>query len=150
LSWMHDLHIVHRDLSPNNVRVTPNDDFVVMDPGLSRHSELTSLTGALVVGTPGWMTPEHVGAHSPTAASDVYAIGLLMYRVLAGQPAIAWTGDPAAYVQALRGGQFPALDSFRSDLPPDGVALVQRCLDRHAARRPPNAKTMHDLLEAIQ
>lgn len=73
----HDLEVVHRDLSPGNVRRTSAGLFVLMDPGLARHLEKTAITGHYQPGTDGFRSPEHVPGGECVPASDTFALGIL-------------------------------------------------------------------------
>ncbi|GAA2025652.1 hypothetical protein GCM10009740_14170 [Terrabacter terrae] len=74
----------HRDLSPNNLLVTPADELVIVDLGLARALDDETITVLPTPGTPGWMSPEQVGA-SPTHGdwrSDQYVLGLIGYWLI--------------------------------------------------------------------
>jgi serine/threonine-protein kinase len=135
LSACHDLDVVHRDLSPGNVRCCDDGRFVVMDPGLARHLTKTALTGAFQPGTYGFMTPEHVPGGKPTTASDVFALGLLAYQALTGEMAVKYKGDEAAYHAELRTGQVQPIRTHDPHIPTELAAVVDRCLQRQPARR---------------
>jgi serine/threonine protein kinase len=141
--------VVHRDVSPNNIRCLPDGSFKVMDPGLARHIGRTSITGIYQPGTPGYLSPEHVPPGRPTPASDVFVVGILMYRALAGDLPIAVTADLNAYAIALRDGQAPSIAQARSDLTPEEVAVIDCCLRRQSARRYLNGDELADALEGV-
>lgn len=76
----------HRDLTPNNVMITPTGAPVIVDLGLARHLEDTTITNLPTPGTPGWMSPEQVGVN-PTHGdwrSDQFVLGLLGYHLVTG------------------------------------------------------------------
>jgi serine/threonine-protein kinase len=131
----HELEVVHRDLSPGNIRCCDDGRFVVMDPGLARHLTKTALTGAFQPGTPNYMTPEHIPGGRPTTASDVFALGLLAYQALTGEVAITAKGDMDAYYAELRTGQVQPVRTVDPDIPAELAAIVDRCLQRQPARR---------------
>lgn len=135
LAACHDLDVVHRDLSPGNVRRRADGRFVLMDPGFARHLTKTALTGDYNPGTPGYMTPEHVPGGQPIPASDIFGLGILAFQALTGVPPIAHPGNDAAYFMRLRASQAPSVITIRADTPPDLAALIDRCLQRQPARR---------------
>lgn len=151
IAGFHENGIVHRDLSPNNVRVTSNGGFVVLDPGLGRHIDLETLTGNhLVVGTLGSMSPEHVGLVTrPTPASDVYCVGLLLFRCLSGESATPIGADLLGYVENLRRQRRTPITRLRADAPAGAAALIDRLLHRQAARRPKDGRELQRLLEDL-
>jgi serine/threonine-protein kinase len=75
----HEREIVHRDLSPGNIRALSSGRFTVMDPGLARHLLKQSLTGIFQPGTAGFRSPEHVPSGRPIPASDIFCVGILAF-----------------------------------------------------------------------
>jgi putative nucleotidyltransferase with HDIG domain len=95
LGAAHELHVVHRDLKPDNVFLTArgsNDDFVkVLDFGVAKlafdeTASASSSTPGMIVGTPQYMSPEQcMGAKSLDHRSDIYSLGIVLYRMLTGR-----------------------------------------------------------------
>ncbi len=143
--------VVHRDLSANNVRRLSDGTYKVMDFGFARHTLRSGITIAGQPGTPGFASPEHLHSYSgaPTAASDVFSVGILMYAALAGSLPIPYTGDDADYVRRLLAVNMTPLDDLRSDLSPEQLALVARCLHPQPARRYLNGASMAAALRAL-
>lgn len=135
LTACHELEVVHRDLSPGNVRRTSDGRFVLMDPGLARHLEKTALTGAYQPGTMGWRSPEHVPGGNPVAASDVFSLGILAFFALSGQYPINPHGDPQAYDRALVEQQAPRISTILPGISLELGDIIDRCLSRQPARR---------------
>lgn len=135
LSACHDLEVVHRDLSPGNVRRTNNGRFVLMDPGLARHLEKTALTGAFQPGTPGWRSPEHTSGGNPIPASDIFALGILAFVALSGKFPFDSGLDSEAYDRALLETQAPSISSVVSGVGEEMTMVIDRCLRRQPARR---------------
>lgn len=135
LSACHELEVVHRDLSPGNVRQLPDGHFVLMDPGLARHLEKTALTGAFQPGTPGWRSPEHVPGGDPTPASDIFALGILAFFALTGTFPVDPKGDPAEYDRRLVEQQAPGIATLVQGLSAELCEVVDTCLSRQPARR---------------
>jgi serine/threonine-protein kinase len=152
LAALHAVNVVHRDLSANNVRRLVSGRYVVMDPGFARHPLRSDLTVGGQPGTPGFLSPEHLQAYSgaPTAASDVFCVGILMFLALTTHLPIPFTGDAADYVSRLSRVELLDLASFRTDLSEDAIALVHRCLHKQPARRPRNGSRLVQALEALQ
>lgn len=151
LAVAHHQGVVHRDLSPNNVRHLSNGVFKVMDFGFARHTLRTGITVAGQPGTPGYASPEHLHPYSggPTAASDVYCTGILMFSALTGDVPIPWRGDEADYARRLLKAEIPDLAAARPDLAPNQVALVRRCLHPQPARRYLNGAKLAAAIEAL-
>lgn len=135
LAACHELEVVHRDLSPGNVRKTDDGRYVLMDPGLAKHLAKTALTGQFQPGTLGFMSPEHVPGGRPTPASDIFAVGILAYAALTATLPVAPGADEADYHNRLRTQSCPDVAAHRSDITDELASIVNRCLNRQPARR---------------
>lgn len=135
LAACHELEVVHRDLSPGNVRRTSDGRFVLMDPGLARHLEKTALTGAFQPGTPGWRSPEHVPGGEPTPASDIFALGILAFVALSRTFPVDPTVDQVTYDRALVEQQAPSIATMVPGISAELREVVDTCLSRQPARR---------------
>ena len=136
LRALHAEDAIHRDLSPGNVRALPDGRFVVMDPGLARWLTKTTITGPTDPGTPGYMSPEHViPTARPTAASDIFELGVLLFEALSGQQPIPYAGDFTDYATRLRDTQAPSISTLRPDLSPQQSEFVDTMLARQLPRR---------------
>jgi eukaryotic-like serine/threonine-protein kinase len=151
LSALHGVKVVHRDLSANNVRVLAAGGYVVMDPGYARHTAKSQLTAAGQPGTPGFLSPEHLQGYSgaPTAASDVFCVGILMHLALTGELPIPFTGDIGDYAARLAGVDVNDIEATRPDLDDAAIAVIRRCLHPQPARRFRNGTRLADALENL-
>lgn len=147
----HERHVVHRDLSANNVRRTSAGVYKVLDFGFARHTLRSGLTVAGQPGTPGFMTPEHLNSYSgaPMPASDVFAVGALLYAALTGQLPIPWLDDEVDYVNRLRAVSMTDIATLRPDLTNDQAAMVRRCMHPQPARRFVTARKLASALEKL-
>lgn len=151
LAALHSVKVVHRDLSVNNVRRVTDGRYVVMDPGFARHTLRSDLTVGGQPGTPGFLSPEHLLAYSgvPTAASDVFCVGILMFLALTAQLPIPYAGDAADYISRLARVEMLDLESLRTDLSADVVALIQRSMHPQPARRFRNGERLADAIRSL-
>ncbi len=93
LDYAHAQGAVHRDIKPGNILFTRDGQAVVSDFGVAKilgESVQLSVAGS-IVGTPAYMSPEQAGAGPVTAASDLYALGIVLYQMLTGQ--VPFSGD---------------------------------------------------------
>lgn len=135
LAELHARDVVHRDLSPGNVRRTQTGTYKVIDPGFARHLNRSLLTAVGQPGTYGHMSPEHVDINgAPLPASDVFAVGILGYLALAGHLPLT-PSDPATYATALREDDMPSVAQAVQGLPAGLVTVIDTCLQRQLARR---------------
>lgn len=123
--------IVHRDIKPDNIIVTPAGRAVLIDLGVARHTALSSLTThGKTWGTEGYLSPEQAQARrSLTCKSDIFALGVVIQEALLGR-------HPTNRRQALLASGGPATNALRSDLPSDFVSLVDRMVHREPVLRP--------------
>jgi serine/threonine protein kinase len=111
LDYAHQQRVIHRDVKPENMLLTANDEVVLSDFGIAvvQHS-LDSLSTQSQAGTPVYMAPEQI-QRKPCPASDQYAVGVLVYEWLCGQP-------------PFRGSLFEVLTQHLHEPPPSLCALV--------------------------
>lgn len=168
LSYAHDRHIIHRDLKPGNVLVgdygetvvidwglakdlssEPNDDFDVGDSAQpSAPSDLTALGTA--IGTAAYMPPEQAEGQAVDERADVYAMGAMLYHLLAGEMPFADAKSHREILERLVAGPPAALGTLAADIPPDLLTIVERAMARRADERYPNAKALADDLKRFQ
>jgi serine/threonine-protein kinase len=124
LAAAHDRGLVHRDVTPANVMLAASGVKVV-DFGISA---LVGEHGGPVVGTPAYLAPEQLAGAPAQAATDVYALGLLLYQSLSGR--LPWSSETSRRYRSTI--PLPAIRG----LPPEVAALVAECLNVDPTRRP--------------
>jgi serine/threonine-protein kinase len=148
----HTLGLVHRDLKPLNVMLVRTADGVeqvkLLDFGVVKvigahdDGEMT-MEGALV-GSPNYLAPEQITCSPVDERTDVYALGLLMYKMISGVNPFA--RDPAGVMLAHLQEVPALLDVVVPDCPPDVADLVARCLAKSPAERPASMREVLDEL----
>jgi tRNA A-37 threonylcarbamoyl transferase component Bud32 len=155
LAAIHAAGIVHRDLKPENVflvsNVTGESRAVVMDFGLARltdvQASLVSSAGSAPLGTPAYMAPEQALGGTPSTAWDIYAFGVVLFRLMAGQ--LPFQGNTSAALTVARLRQpAPRLSSVVPGVNPAMEAVVARCLERDPLRRFSSATDLRRALSA--
>ena len=142
LSVAHRAGIVHRDIKPANVIVTPNGDVKVTDFGIARTLGDSTLTNAgSVLGTAQYMSPEQARGEPAGPASDLYAVGVVLFQMLTGK--VPFTGESAVAV-ALRhlNDEIPAPSSVVPDLPIGVDRVVARATEKDPEHRFSDADEM--------
>jgi serine/threonine protein kinase len=139
------LHIVHRDVSPQNVMISFNGGVKVIDFGIAKMAgrALETQVGVLK-GKMGYMAPEQLD-HTlhVDGRADQFCLGVLFWELAAG--ARLFTGaNPAATLDAIRGGEIPPLADRRPDLPEGLVAIIERALQVDREERFPDMAAMGD------
>src|SRR4051794_6044252 len=137
LAAAHTRGIVHRDVKPSNVMVT-SGGVKLVDFGISATVGEADCIGGAVLGTPAYLAPERLGGGPVRPATDVYALGLLLYLTLAGR--LPW--EAASTTQMLKAHRYlePALPPPAPDPPPEVAELCHRCLAKDPSDRPEAAE----------
>lgn len=144
LGAAHHAGIVHRDVKPSNVLLDERGNVKLADFGIAKRlddlqASVTS-TGQMM-GTPNYVAPERSAGEPATAATDVYAVGVMMFEMLTGRP--PYRGDsPIAIALAHRDAPLPDVVRWRPDTPPPLSAAIRRALAKDPGDRFPDAASM--------
>ena len=151
LAAAHAAGLVHRDVKPENVLVTPDGRVKVADFGLARAASgitVTAATGPLI-GTAAYLAPEQVRDGSSDARSDVYAAGVMLFELLTGAP--PFSGDSAVSVAYQHVNEdVPEPSARAGGIPPELDALVLAATARDPFERPSDARALHASLVAVR
>ena len=136
LDFAHRRGVIHRDIKPHNVLLEQETGrALVTDFGIARTAEAASLTvSGMVVGTPAYMSPEQVTGSPVDHRTDLYALGVVGYEMLTGQPPFGGTTPTEALMKRVVHPAEP-VQRARPDTPPALAAVVNRCLAQDPARR---------------
>ena len=145
IGYAHSEHVIHRDLKPANVVIGAFGETVVVDWGLARDGTETPTLAASkeVIGTPAYMAPEQARAEDVDARADVYALGCMLYEVLAGVPPYAGT-TPQQIVDSVIAGPPAPLCSVMAGVPSDLEAIVAKAMARDPKDRSPEGSALAD------
>ncbi len=134
LALAHQHGIVHRDIKPQNVRITPSG-VKVMDFGIARATEAARLTRTdTIIGTPQYIAPEIWEGQRATPRSDVYSLGVVLYEMLAGRA--PFDGDTPAAVMRKHLVEYPApLEKIRHDTPTQLQWITMQALAKQPNER---------------
>ncbi len=150
LAYVHRLGMVHRDLTPRNILLTPQGTPKVMDFGLVQLTETSkqlTRTG-LTLGTPQYMAPEQATGEATGAATDLYAFGAVLYRTLTGVSAFEGENDQAVLYQHVYGKVSPPSE-LNPQVPEALSRLVMSLLEKEPARRPASGTAVAETLRAV-
>jgi eukaryotic-like serine/threonine-protein kinase len=152
LDFSHRNGIVHRDVKPGNVMITPQGTVKVMDFGIARavsDSAATMTSTAAVIGTAQYLSPEQARGESVDARSDVYSMGCLLYELVTGAPPFSGDSPVAvAYQHVREDARLPS--SINPEVPPELDAILMKSMSKNPANRYQSAAEMrNDLLRAL-
>jgi hypothetical protein len=133
---LHAAGFVHRDLKPENAIAAPDGAVTVIDLGLAWREGMTRHTETgTVVGSVGYMAPEQIEGRTVDSRADVWALGVMLYEMIAGKRPFA-RARPAEEAAAALVGAFPKLTAADRRASDELAALVARCLALDPAARP--------------
>ncbi|HEX8171131.1 MAG TPA: protein kinase [Thermoanaerobaculia bacterium] len=156
----HASNIVHRDLKPENIFITDSGRVKVLDFGLARGSALTAPRSddvtvelrptepGIVIGTLGYLAPEQIAGRGATPASDVFALGCILYEMICGRLPFERESSAASMV-ALMHDDAPRITKSGEPLLRDIDALVQQCLSKSPHERPQHAGELGAQIQSI-
>jgi TolB-like protein/tRNA A-37 threonylcarbamoyl transferase component Bud32 len=145
LAYAHEHGIIHRDIKPANILLS-GGHAMVADFGIARAVSNTAMEAltqtGLAVGTPQYMAPEQaMGDREVDARADIYAVGALLYEMIAGEP--PFTGPTARAIVTRSMTENPrSLTNSRTDLVPDVDRVAMKALAKSPADRYPTAKAL--------
>lgn len=155
----HEVGVIHRDLKPDNVMLARRgrdgdpDLIKVLDFGISASTDKDSEEERLTMpgsalGTPEYMAPEQCRGEVATEKFDIYAIGVIFFEVLVGNP--PFQNESFVEVMAQKGREpAPPVSKFRKDVPVRLAQLIADCLEIDPADRPESAKVVLERLEEV-
>jgi eukaryotic-like serine/threonine-protein kinase len=148
LAFAHAHGLVHRDVKPQNVLLTPDGEAKVTDFGIARSLDVehgVTQTGT-VLGTSNYISPEQAGGKPVTPATDVYSLGVVLFELLTGD--VPFPGENFVAVAMKHINEpVPDLASLRPDAPPRLVAAVERALEKDPRRR---FRSMNELAQELR
>ncbi|MEQ1832592.1 MAG: serine/threonine-protein kinase [Candidatus Eisenbacteria bacterium] len=148
LEHAHARFVIHRDVKPGNIILTPGGEVKVLDFGLAREMDASgSSTPGTLVGTVAYMSPEQVDGVEATESFDIYALGVVAYQLLAGR--LPFEGGLATVCMKIRSEPPPPLQKACPEAPPELVKLVARLMAKQSADRPAEMRDVEAELRAL-
>ena len=143
LAAAHDLGIVHRDVKPGNVLDAGAGTWKVADFGIAKwvHADETLTGTGELLGSPSYLAPERIEGQQAGPASDLYAVGVLLYEAMCGRKPFEGD-DPFSLATAIRDGAFEPPASVLPDADPGIVAVIERAMRLDPADRYESAEAM--------
>jgi serine/threonine protein kinase len=145
LGYAHSLDIVHRDIKPGNIMLTPRSALKVTDFGISRLISFEATQSAAVLGTPSYMAPEQYRGAPVDGRSDLFSLGCVLYELLTGERPFGGANYAETLYKLIHEPHRPVGD-LRPDVPPALAMAVDRALAKLPDHRFENAAAMAAVL----
>lgn len=149
LQHAHEHGIIHRDLKPENIVITPEGVVKLMDFGLARSEDAPRITSeGTLVGTFAYLAPELIQGQPASAQSDLYALGVILYECVTGQPPFAGGSMMELLSQHLYASVVPP-SSHLPGIAPELETLILRLLEKQPGARPASAAEVIHTLDML-
>jgi len=145
ITYAHSKNVIHRDLKPGNILVTPANEVKILDFGIAARLDQGEGEDAAMWGTPFYMAPEQIRGQSPTPATDIYAFGATLFHLATGRPPFH-TGD---IINAHLTKRPPNPLDLMPDLHPELARIILRCLEKNPGHRYSNTGELRTELEPL-
>jgi hypothetical protein len=142
LDFAHSKGVIHRDLKPSNIMLLPDGTAKVMDFGIARARRFDGLTATgAFLGTPEYLAPETIEGSGAEPRSDLYALGVVLYELLTGQPPFI-ADTPFAILKKHCSDEPSPPSRIERGVPPELDAIVLRLLGKLPEARPASAEEL--------
>ncbi|UQA55864.1 serine/threonine protein kinase [Polyangium aurulentum] len=129
------LHVVHRDVTPANVLITKWGEVKIVDFGLAKAtSQLEKSEPGIVKGKFGYLSPEATRAEEVDARTDIFAVGIILWELLAGKR-LFLGGSDYQTIKRVQEALVPSLTSLNKDVPPELEKIIARALAKEPEKR---------------
>ncbi|MBP7775858.1 MAG: protein kinase [Acidobacteria bacterium] len=145
----HEVGVVHRDMKPENVMVTPDGQALIMDFGIASSSQGGSKDGGPIVGTIPFMAPEQARGQVVDARADIYAFGLILYDMLLGRKRQKRHASAMDELRSRFAAPPASLRSERPDVPEALEAVIMRALQPAPTDRYADTAALKDALSTL-
>ncbi len=138
LDAAHARKIIHRDVKPSNILFDSTGEAFLSDFGIAQSKPITADDGDYLVGTPAYMSPEQINGTALDGRSDIYALGVVLYRVLTGQ--LPFSSDSNTSLMRMHVDRpIPDIRSVRNNIPSIWQEVVSKAMAKEPADRYPSA-----------
>jgi tRNA A-37 threonylcarbamoyl transferase component Bud32 len=143
IAYAHRHHVIHRDLKPGNILLSPLQEVKILDFGIAARLDSTpNSSSPTVCGTPYYMAPEQIRGESPTPATDIYSIGATAFHLATGEPPFRKGNIIEAHLKTEP--RNPA--EVSSNASPGLASIILRCLKKQPSERFASADELRDAL----
>ncbi|MCX6561551.1 MAG: protein kinase [Candidatus Aminicenantes bacterium] len=135
LAEAHKLGVIHRDLKPQNIMIDKEGNARIMDFGIARLVGAKGMTGGnVMIGTPGYMSPEQVEGKEADPGTDLYALGIVLFEMLTG--CLPFEGEtPLSIAVKQKSEAPPDPRALNTQIPEDLDRIILKCLEKSREKR---------------
>lgn len=156
-AYAHDQNLAHRDLKPDNLKMTRDGQPKILDFGLVKFLDQKGRTSdesfqtmaGMVVGSAGYMSPEQAKGGVFDERTDVFSLGIIMYELLSGRNPFQGA-SPFATISKILHFNPLSLELLRPDLPLDLCRIVIQCLSKDMVHRFENGQSLFNAVQSIK
>ena len=145
LAYAHSKHVIHRDITTNNMMLTETKIVKLMDFGLARVVNHLHSEQSIIGGTPYFMSPEQVEGAPIDHRTDIYSFGVCLFEMLTGRVPFPMENPGYHHLHSAP----PDPRSVKADIPPEIANLILRCLEKDPAKRFQSADEIVDILRDV-
>ena len=150
LHFAHEAHVIHRDIKPANIRILENGAVKIMDFGIAKslQSESSLTQTGITLGTSAYLAPEQIRGETLDRRTDVFALGVLAYELLAYQKPFRGEHLSTILYRILNEAPEP-IDQVAPDVPPTLAAIVNKAIEKNIQNRYPSMEAMRQDLITV-
>lgn len=135
LSYAHGQNIFHRDIKPSNIMVSDKNEIKLMDFGIAKATELSVITATdTILGTPVYIAPEQIDGKHSDGRSDLYAVGVIFYEMLAGRPPFL-DQDPIKIIMMKHTQTPPRPSIYNAEILPAYEKIIMKLIEKEPQDR---------------
>lgn len=147
LGYVHSHGVVHRDIKPDNIRITVRGEVKIMDFGIALDLADQGMTQpGIVIGSPHYLSPEQIKGSKLDARSDIFSFGITFYEMLTGKRPFVEDAKQTLF-DRISSGDYVPLQKLRPEIPGLIVSLVDRCLKRDPKNRAASVESLAAILQ---
>jgi serine/threonine-protein kinase len=150
LHFAHEAHVIHRDIKPANIRILENGSVKIMDFGIAKslQSESSLTQTGVTLGTSAYLAPEQIRGETLDRRTDVFAVGVLAYELLAYQKPFRGEHLSTILYRILNEAPEP-IETLAPDVPPGLAAIVNRAIEKNIQNRYASMEAMRQDLITV-